>query len=279
MSLILTGSGSGGGGNVLPGYVTYDAVLPDPLAGVINDFAPPGRIGANAIILTANAPFTLTGIAGGTPNQHLLLINASAFTGTITGTSGTAVNQFASSLSLLAGTGVFLVYNALLSQWVPLSANAGGGGGGSPGGPNHSVQFSNAGVFAGNANFLFNPGNNTLTLTGNFLLAGGEQQSGIQSTVLAAGNNNDLLVTASVRILRLTGDVAGSNVTGITHTNNMRVTLINVDATTVVLPNASGASSAGNTFLCPGGADFQLIAGGNCDIWYDVISSAWRVLA
>jgi len=42
----------------------------------------------------------------------------------------------------------------------------GGGGGGSPGTPNHSIQFNNGGVFAGDANLLYNNSTATLSLTG-----------------------------------------------------------------------------------------------------------------
>ena len=46
------------------------------------------------------------------------------------------------------------------------------GGGGSPASPNTSVQYNNSGAFAGNANFTYNAGTNTVTfgnLTGSAL--------------------------------------------------------------------------------------------------------------
>jgi hypothetical protein len=46
-----------------------------------------------------------------------------------------------------------------------------GGGGGSPGAPSTSVQYNNAGAFAGNANFTYDSASNTLT-TGNITGSG-----------------------------------------------------------------------------------------------------------
>jgi hypothetical protein len=50
-----------------------------------------------------------------------------------------------------------------LPDWNNIGAG-GGGGGGTPGGSNQSIQYNNAGTFAGNASFLFESTNNILTI-------------------------------------------------------------------------------------------------------------------
>lgn len=126
MSLLIKGSAANP--QILLGALSFDATPCAPLAGTVDDFDPPNRAGSSGIALSASAAFTINGIAGGTPNQLLLLINQSAFAGTIAANAGSSApaNQFASAATVAAGTSLLLVYSGSLSQWCPVGAGSGG---------------------------------------------------------------------------------------------------------------------------------------------------------
>lgn len=65
-----------------------------------------------------------------------------------------------------------VLINSITGQLYYTASTAFGGGGGptTPGGPLRSIQFNSASVFSGSSNFTFNEVNNTVTLTGSFLV-------------------------------------------------------------------------------------------------------------
>lgn len=56
-----------------------------------------------------------------------------------------------------------------------------------------------------------------------------------------------------------------------------RLTLFNVGGFNCVLKHDL-TSTAANRFLCPGSADFTLTPNKAVDVWYDSVSSRWRVI-
>lgn len=116
-------------------------------------------------------------------------------------------------------------------------------------------------------------------ITGAWTLQGTEVLTGVitPSQITADQNNYAPTGIADARIVRLSSDTTRS-ITGITNSVNGNViTLWNVGAQTINLLHASGSSSAGNQFLCPGGATFPLHAEDCVDIIYDTTSSRWRI--
>jgi hypothetical protein len=104
--------------------------------------------------------------------------------------------------------------------------------------------------------------------------------NGIQSNVLITGNNNDLALGASISVLRITPNAAGSNLTGIAAGVSGRILLIFNIATagggTLTLPNQSPSSLAANRFTNVGDFDVGVMPGGHVMVWYDITSATWR---
>lgn len=76
------------------------------------------------------------------------------------GSGVTSLNGLAGALTLVAGSNITIT---------PLGGNitiASTGGGGTPAGPTNSIQYNNAGSFAGNSNFEIDVANNALNLNG-----------------------------------------------------------------------------------------------------------------
>lgn len=109
--------------------------------------------------------------------------------------------------------------------------------------------------------------------------SGAEYQKGVQSSAtLAAGNNNNVAISASTRIFRLAGDSGGTSaITGFSGGSDGRiVTLFNTLTFTITLKHLTTSSFGNQIVTSNNGADFILNAYDAVDIWYDVINSFWR---
>lgn len=124
------------------------------------------------------------------------------------------------------------------------------------------------------------------TVTGAYTFSGGITASGqftesgiITPTILSANTDNWAPTSLSTaRIIRLSTD-ASRDITGITAgATGRRLLLCNVGAQNAVLKH-DATSTAANRFYCPGSADFTLNANDAVEIWYDITSARWRVLA
>jgi hypothetical protein len=112
-----------------------------------------------------------------------------------------------------------------------------------------------------------------------FEIQNGENHSGILTTSqIVANTNNWNPGTGGKRVLRASSD-ASRNVTGLVAVSNQRLTLINGGAQNIVLIHESASSTDVNRFLCPGGGDFTLNTLDSVELWYDSVSTRWRVLA
>lgn len=102
----------------------------------------------------------------------------------------------------------------------------------------------------------------------------------ISPTTLAAdANNYSPTGLANSRILRLSSD-ASRTITGLlAGSAGQRLTFQNIGGNDIVLKHGSGSSTAANQFQCPGNVDFTLNSGDGVELWYDGVSSRWRVVA
>lgn len=98
-------------------------------------------------------------------------------------------------------------------------------------------------------------------------------------SVSMAAAENDFVVSARARVLRVTPHASNTNLTGITGgTDQRELRLINVGSTNLVLKNQDAASVAENRLLSPTGADITLGANDVADLWYDATTARWRVV-
>jgi hypothetical protein len=223
----------------LDGALSLDGALPDPLAGTVNNLNVSGSRFASSLLIRASEAVTLTGLTGGTPNKIVWLINQSAFTVSLTANdaNSSAENRFAAAATIAAGTMIQLCYNADLALWIPLS-----GGSSSGAGP-----------------VILN--------------------SVISPAALAAGATSDYAPTdyLTSSVMRLTPNAAGSTLNSIVApANGLQIVVFNVGAGDLTFAHNTGATAA-NRFACPGSVDYTVIANGRATIWYDVVSTRWRV--
>lgn len=109
--------------------------------------------------------------------------------------------------------------------------------------------------------------------------AGAEIQSSVLTPAQITADQNNYAPTGfgSARVLRLATD-ASRTLTGYSNaTNGNRVTFTNIGAQDLVLAHESGSSTAGNRFLCPGAGNVTLNTMDSVGLWYDTLSSRWRV--
>lgn len=239
------------------GAESLDRIIPPTLTANVNDYAPDGSTYASSFNLVASTAVNITGLAGGTDERRVTLVNQGAATITLKALNGAsvAVNQFAFSSDLLlpANTAVDLQYSAEVGAWL-LVGTSGSGGGAGP-----SLAGNN--VWTGSNEF-----------DGAFL------ENGVQSVVLPLGATANQVLTATTNQLRLTGDAGGSSLSGLVFSADGRmVRLHNVGTADITLTHDAG-STAINRFLCPGSVDNILITNSSVDVWYDGISDRWRVV-
>jgi hypothetical protein len=86
-------------------------------------------------------------------------------------------------------------------------------------------------------------------------------------TGLSTARNLRLASTASWQITGIAAQTAGT-----------LLTLWNGGAQDIVLVTASAASVAANRFQCPRGVNLTINSGSSAMMWYDGVSSLWRVL-
>lgn len=108
-------------------------------------------------------------------------------------------------------------------------------------------------------------------------LSGAEFHTGIQSPAAIVADTNDMTVSATTRVMRLSSDATQRSITGFTGgASGRRLTLFNANASTPMLLKSDNASSALANRLLLGGADYLLMAGGSIEFWYDATTSRWR---
>jgi len=118
------------------------------------------------------------------------------------------------------------------------------------------------------------------TFSGTTTRTGAEAQTGIVTPAQIVANTNDYNPAglATARTLRLSSDAA-RDLTGIlAGVTGRRLLLLNVGAQDIVLKH-DATSTAANRFFCPNSADFTLDANDAVELWYDITSTRWRVLA
>jgi hypothetical protein len=87
------------------------------------------------------------------------------------------------------------------------------------------------------------------------------------------GNASIIRMDASANV-QLTG--ISAHLSGL----NRVLYLINQStARTITLPHLSASSTAGNRFICPNSASYDILPNQGVQLWYDRISTAWRVIA
>lgn len=96
-------------------------LTPAQLTASVADYAPTGHATAYLFRLSADAAWSLTGLAGGAANRTVRLVNVGAFAITLENedASSTAANRFAlaGDVELAAGEGIDLVYDTTSSRW------------------------------------------------------------------------------------------------------------------------------------------------------------------
>jgi len=75
------------------------------------------------------------------------------------------------------------------------AAQSGGGGGGTPGGSNTQLQFNDGGSFGGTSNVTYDKTTNTLSVTGNLAVSGGNVSLGDISNIHITGGANGQVIT------------------------------------------------------------------------------------
>lgn len=112
------------------GQLQLDSVSTEPLAGQVDNLDVPNQRSVGSILLNASGDFTLTGVAGVSPNKVLRLINQSAFTCTIAANTGSlAARQFAAATTIPSGNFLDITYNSSLAKWVPAATSSSSGSG------------------------------------------------------------------------------------------------------------------------------------------------------
>lgn len=236
-----------------PGLLQLDALALPPLAGQVDNLDPPNGSDVTCWIVDASEAFTLTGIKNGRAQKVLVLLNISAFDGTISAlTTSDSDAQFQTSGTIPAGQATLLVYNASLAKWVVLSG----------------------GIGSGSATFT------TLTISTLLNVAGRYRRSGVFNMALAAGANNNVAITGNVSRIRATA-AGAANITGFTPSTGApsdgdEYSFTNIDGTDeITLTHDSGASTY--PLACPGGVDRVVIPGETVSLWYDGTSAVFRV--
>lgn len=118
------------------------------------------------------------------------------------------------------------------------------------------------------------------TFSGSVTQTGAHVDTGIVTPAQIAANTDDYdpAGLAAARVLRLSTD-ASRNLTGIVAgVTGRRLLLLNVGTQDLVLKHDT-TSTAANRFFGPGSADFTLTANSAVELWYDITSLRWRVLA
>lgn len=114
----------------------------------------------------------------------------------------------------------------------------------------------------------------------NTVRSGSSVESGVSSpTQLTANTDNwSIANLANLSIIRASTD-ASRNLTGIASpTSNQVITLLNVGSNNLVLVH-DATSTAANRFLCPNSTNLTLTPNSGARLWYDNVSSRWRVVA
>ncbi|HEV8500425.1 MAG TPA: tail fiber domain-containing protein [Casimicrobiaceae bacterium] len=154
--------------------------------------------GATSAIQQGSGTFRITGAGDGLFQTTALGLKNAAVTGL---GGGTGVGN-----ALLSATtaGLYLSLNGA----PPVALTGGGGGSGTPGGPATSIQYNNAGAFAGSANLVFNSTANIMTITGGV-------NAGFQAPVFsssATGTNAAFVANNGAAQILGNGDATFQNV-------------------------------------------------------------------
>jgi hypothetical protein len=106
-----------------------NVVTPATITADQNDYAPTGHATAAALNLASNSWRVITGLAGGAPGRHVLIVNTGSNPIILShaNTGSTAANRFSFggvSLVLLPGDACELRYSAALSRWLEVTSIA-----------------------------------------------------------------------------------------------------------------------------------------------------------
>lgn len=168
---VTVGGGGGGGTGCTPGGITGSLQFNNGAGGCSgsgslvwngSSLSITGSLSTSGAISTVstqfNAIMTPAGGFQGLSGSFTNYVKSGSFTGaSLTATSGDSITVGAIAWSIT--NSCESVFNG--SSMVCIG---GGGGGGTPGGPNTSIQFNNAGAFGGNANFFWDNVNRLLTV-------------------------------------------------------------------------------------------------------------------
>lgn len=111
-------------------------------------------------------------------------------------------------------------------------------------------------------------------------IAQGLVVSGIASVTLGAGTTNDLAVAATVSVLQITPNAAGSTLTSIAAgVSGRQIEIFNVSASSSLTLTHDTGGTAANRFLLPNSQNLIVPPNSSVIIWYSTASSRWRIAA
>lgn len=226
----------------LYGYMAFDTVTADPLAGAVNNLDIAGMFFASQLNLPASEAVTLTGLAQGRPGKIVTLNNTSAYDITLSANdvNSIAANRFAASATIGAGTTLQVIYDGDSELWLPQSAGAGSSGGG-------SVVILNA---------IISPAALPNDVTDDY----------------------DPTGLSTCNVMRLSPDVLGSTLGGLAASaTSQEIVVFNITAGDLIFAHEWAQSVEANRFLCPGATDYTVIQNGRATLFYDLTSARWRV--
>jgi hypothetical protein len=108
----------------------------------------------------------------------------------------------------------------------------------------------------------------------------GVRVSGSSDVTLGAGTTNDLAVSATVGVLRIAPNAAGSTLTGLTAgLAGRQIEIFNVSTTASLTLSHDTGSALANRFFLPNSQNLIVPPNSSAIIWYDIASTRWRVAA
>lgn len=215
--------------------------------------------------LSTRAQAVITALAGITPPYILTNTNAAQVPFSIKAAVGQTANLLnflnsADAVKLSVSAGSYLVWSALNNAFLGFEEG------------NLRIEIGSP------SNIRFYVNNNPLmdvVSTGLYIYSGHISLDAQTPAQITVDQNNYALTNLGVQ--RLSSDAA-RNITGIVAAaNGSTRLLINVGSFNLTLVHESASSTAANRFTCSTGANIVLSPNQAADIWYDTVSSRWRV--
>lgn len=117
----------------------------------------------------------------------------------------------------------------------------------------------------------------TTALNGATTVAAAIAYTAVTPSVLALGSTNDYAGLDGKVFGRLSGNVAGSTVSGFANgTDGREIRLVNVGANTITITNQDAASAAANRIITATGASILMLADDCMILMYDATTQRWR---